>query len=64
MLHRRQNLKHRTLHKITSHIASHIANSAWVNRREFADMRFLLLVPLWDCSNATPTPKFEASHIA
>ena len=39
-------------------------NSICVKRREFADMRFILFVPLWDCSNAAPTPKFEASHIA
>ena len=39
-------------------------NSACVNRRAFADKRFILFVPLWDCSNAAPMPKFEASHIA
>ena len=39
-------------------------NLACVNKREFADMRFVLFVPKWDCSNATPMPKFEASHIA
>ena len=39
-------------------------NSACVNRREFADLRFILFVPLWDCNNAAPTPKFEAFHIA
>ena len=39
-------------------------SSACVNRREFADKRFILFVPLWDCKNAAPLPKFEASHIA
>ena len=33
-------------------------SSACVNRREFAEIRFILFVPLWDCKNA------EASHIA
>ena len=39
-------------------------NSACVNRRKFADIRFILFVALWDCNNAAPMPKFEASHIA
>ena len=39
-------------------------NSACVNRREFADIRFILFVPLWDFNNVAPMPKFEASHIA
>ena len=39
-------------------------NSVCVNRREFADIRFILFVPLWDCNSAAPMPKFEASHIA
>ena len=39
-------------------------SSACVNKRKFADMRFNLIVPLCDCSNAAPMPKFEASHIA
>ena len=39
-------------------------SSACVNKREFADIRFILIVPLCDCSNAAPIPKFEASHIA
>ena len=38
--------------------------SACVYKREFADIRFILFVPLCDCSNAAPMPKFEASHIA
>ena len=38
--------------------------SACVNKREFADIRFILFVPLCDCSNAAPMPKFEESHIA
>ena len=33
-------------------------NSACVNRREFADLRFILFVPLWDCNNAAPNPSF------
>ena len=32
-------------------------NSACVNRREFADIRFILFIPLWDCSNAAPMEK-------
>ena len=39
-------------------------NSACVNRREFADIRLILFVPLWDCKNAAPMPKFEASYLA
>ena len=39
-------------------------SSAWVNKREFADIRFILFVPLCDCNNAAPMPKFEASHKA
>ena len=39
-------------------------SSACKNKREFADMRFILFVPLCDCNNAAPMPKFEASHIA
>ena len=39
-------------------------NSACVNRREFADMRFILFVPLWDCNKAAPMLSVEASHIA
>ena len=39
-------------------------SSAGVNSREFADIRFILFVPLCDCNNAAPMPKFEASHIA
>ena len=38
--------------------------SACVNKREFANLRFILFVPLWDCNNAATMPKFEASHIA
>ena len=39
-------------------------SSACVNKREFADIRFILFVPLCDCSNAAPMPKFEASLVA
>ena len=39
-------------------------SSACVNRRELAEKRFILFFPLWDCNNAAPMPKFEASHIA
>ena len=39
-------------------------SSACVSKREFADILFILFVPLCDCSNAAPMPKFEASHIA
>ena len=39
-------------------------SSACVNKREFADIRVILFVPLCDRSNAAPMPKFEASHIA
>ena len=34
-------------------------NSACVNRREFADIRFILFVPLWDCKSAAPLPNIE-----
>ena len=39
-------------------------SSTCVNRREFADMRFILFVSLRDCSNAALMLKFEASQIA
>ena len=39
-------------------------SSACVNSLEFAETRFILFVPLWDCNNAVPMPKLEASHIA
>ena len=39
-------------------------SSACVNNQEFGDIRFILFVPLCDCNNAAPMPKFEASHIA
>ena len=39
-------------------------DSACVNNREFADIRFILFVPLCDCNSAVWMPKFEASHIA
>ena len=39
-------------------------SSAWVNNQEFAEMRFVLFVPLCDCNNAAPMSKLEASHIA
>ena len=38
--------------------------SACVNRRELAEVRFFLFVPMGDCSVAAPMPKFEASHMA
>ena len=38
-------------------------SSACVKKREIADIRFILFVPLCDCSNASPMQKFEASHI-
>ena len=39
-------------------------SSACVNKQEFDDIRFVLFVPLCDCSNAAPMPKFKASLIA
>ena len=39
-------------------------NSACVKSHEFADIKFILFVPLCGCSSAAPMPKFEASHIA
>ena len=33
-------------------------NSDCVNSLEFAEIRFILLVPLCDCNNAAPMPKF------
>ena len=51
---------------ITVHSLIRVENrsSACVNKREFADMRFILIVPLCYCNNAAPMPKFEAWHIA
>ena len=39
-------------------------SSASVNSLEFAEMRFFLFVPLWDCNNAASVLKIEASHMA
>ena len=39
-------------------------SSACVIKKEFADIKFILFVPLCDCSNAAPMPKLEASQIA
>ena len=39
-------------------------SSACINKREFAEIRFVLFAPQWDCNNAAPMPNFEASHIA
>ena len=39
-------------------------SSACVNSLEFAEMNFFLFVLLWDCNNAAPMPKFNASHMA
>ena len=39
-------------------------SSACVNSLEFAEIKFILFFPLWDCNNAEPMPKLEASHIA
>ena len=49
---------------VHSRIRVESRNSACVNRRKFSDIRFILFVPLWDCYNAAPMPKFDASHIA
>ena len=49
---------------VHSRIRVESRSSARVNKREFADIRFILFVPLCDCSNAAPMPKFEAYHIA
>ena len=49
---------------VHSVISVEIRNSACVKSREFADIKFILFVPLCDCSSAAPMPKFEASHIA
>ena len=38
--------------------------SACVNSLDFAEIRFVLFVPLCDCKNAAPMQKFEASRIA
>ena len=35
-----------------------------VNSLELAKIKFILFVPLGDCNNSAPMPKFEASHIA
>ena len=39
-------------------------SSAFVNKREFVDIGFILFVSLCDCSNAAPMSNFEASHFA
>ena len=38
-------------------------SSDCVTRRDFADTRFILFVPLCDCKSAAPIPKLEVSHI-
>ena len=39
-------------------------SSACVKRLEFADIRFILLVPWCVCKRSTPIPKLEATHLA
>ena len=39
-------------------------SSACVNSLEFAELRIILFVPLLDCNNVAPMPKFEASYMA
>ena len=39
-------------------------SSACVKNLAFADIRFILIVPLCDCKSAAPIPKFEGSHMA
>ena len=41
-----------------------ILSLACVSSLDFAEIRFILFVPLWYCKNAVPIPKFEASHMA
>ena len=49
---------------IHSLIKVEILISAGVSSLGFAEIRFILFVPLWYCNNAVPIPKFEASHMA
>ena len=37
-------------------------SSTCVTKFEFADIRFILFVPLCDCKSTSPIPKFEASN--
>ena len=43
-------------------ISAESVSSACVNNLEFAEIRFFLFVPLCDCNNAAPIPKFEATQ--
>ena len=49
---------------VHSLISIETLSSACVNNLEFAEIRLILFVPLCDCSNAAPMPKFEESHMA
>ena len=49
---------------VPSLISVESLSSACVYSLEFAEIRFILFVPLCDCNNAAPMPKFEASHTA
>ena len=39
-------------------------SSACVKSLQFADIRFTLFVPLFDCKSAATIPKLEGSHMA
>ena len=41
-----------------SHKAESLS-SACVNSLEFAEMRFILIIPLWDCNNAARMPSLR-----
>ena len=49
---------------VHSLIKAESLSSACVNSLEFAEIRFILFVPLCDCKNAASILKLEASHIA
>ena len=49
---------------VHSFISVESLSSAFVNSLEFAEIRFILFVPLCDCNTAARKPIFEASHIA
>ena len=47
-----------------SHKGRESLSSACVNKREFAELRFIVFVPLCNCNIAAPMPNFEVSHVA
>ena len=49
---------------VHSLLKEEILSLACVISLDFAEIRFILFVPLWYCKNDVPIPKFEESRMA